>query len=182
MTDYTAWFQESLSKFKNAEKWDDADFKDIKIVSNTNVGSVGQDFIERLCQEFNYDWDVPRDERGKRLKQSPWDIRIHGIELEIKTATEDVSGNFQFNHLRLHRTYDAVLCLGVAPNDLYFGIWSKADVATGKAGTLVSMEKNANASYKLTKAQKDLKPIADFDRSWKAFLRAWNRGLKKKTP
>ena len=51
------------------------------------------------------------------------------------------------------------MCLGVSPNKLYFNIWSKADVTTGKAGSLVSMEKSGNASYKLTKKPSQLHEI-----------------------
>ncbi|HRN50138.1 MAG TPA: hypothetical protein PLC52_05000 [Anaerolineales bacterium] len=85
------------------------------------------------------------------------------MKFELKTATEDVSGSFQFNHIRYHRPYDAVLCLGVTPNNLYFGVWSKAEITTGKAGRLVSMEKGGNASHKLTKKLSSLLPISKFE-------------------
>ena len=89
----------------------------------------------------------------------------------MKTATEDTTGNFQFNHIRYHRDYQAVLCLGVSPNDLFFALWSKADVVTGKAGNLVTMEKNANASYKLTKSSKSLIHINEFRVTLEEFAR-----------
>ena len=63
-------------------------------------------------------------------------MKIQGISFELKTATEDVHGNFQFNHIRHHRVYDAVLCVGISPDAIYFYAWSKADVATGRAGNL----------------------------------------------
>lgn len=170
MTDYLRLFEDSLHKFKNDPKWDDAVFRDIKIVSNTNVGKVGQDYIECLCAEFGYEWDFPRTSDGRRATQSPWDIRIQGVTFEIKTATEDVGGKYQFNHIRYHREYDAVLCLGVSPDQLHFGVWSKADIATGRAGHLVSMEKGANASYKLTKSVEELKRIQQFDTTVREFL------------
>lgn len=93
----------------------------------------------------------------------------------MKTATEDTSKHFQFNHIRYHRKYHAVLCLGVSPADLYFGIWSKAEVVTGKAGNMVSMEKSANASYKLTKATADLHKISSFKSEIKKFSRKFNK-------
>ncbi len=52
---------------------------------------------------------------------------------------------------------------GVTSNNLYFNIWSKADIVTGKVGKLVTMEKVANASYKLTKNALNLKKISDFE-------------------
>ena len=151
-----------LSGYADADKWENAPFERIKRISNTHVGSVGQDFVERLCEEFDFEYGFPVDASGKQLKNSPWDIQMEGIKFELKTATEDVGGNFQFNHVRYHRTYDALLCIGISPGHIHFGVWSKAVVTTGKAGNLVSMEKGANASYKLTKRPKQLIPIEQF--------------------
>jgi hypothetical protein len=162
-------FIEALEKNVDNPKWKEGDFIGIKTVSNTKVGSIGQDFIEGLCSALSIPCSFPLRKDNTRMTQSPWDVEICGVKFELKTATEDVSGSFQFNHIRYHRTYDAVLCLGVTPNELYFGLWSKADVATGKAGSLVSMEKEANASYKLTKKPRDLFPIADFEKRIKGF-------------
>lgn len=151
MRDAKKIFCDVLSAYNNASKWDGALFGKIKTISNTKVGDVGQNFIEQLCVELNFNYSFPLNEDGDRLVQNPWDIEICGIKFELKTATEDTNNNFQFNHIRYHRKYEGLLCLGVSPNELYFGAWSKAQVTTGGAGNLVSMEKGANASYKLTK-------------------------------
>lgn len=151
MTTIFEIFLSSLNKYKNASKWENSYFEEMKKISNTHVGCVGQDFIEDLCLAYKIDIKFP-ESNGKRLTQNSWDIKINGISFELKTATEDTNGHFQFNHLRYHRDYDAALCLGISPNNLYFAIFSKADIATGKAGRLVSMEKAGNASYKLTKS------------------------------
>jgi hypothetical protein len=124
-----------------------------------------------LCEQLSISCSFPLNKKGKRLTQSPWDIKIDDIEFELKTATEDVGGNFQFNHIRYHRPYQALLCLGVSPANLYFRVWSKADVATGKAGKLVSMEKGANASYKLTKMPIQLHEINKFKSEIEKFSR-----------
>ena len=167
--DYRRLFIEAIKKNADSPKWNEGDFIGIKTVSNTKVGSIGQDFIEGLCNVLSIPCNFPLGRDDSRATQSPWDIEIYGIKFELKTATEDTNGSFQFNHLRYHRPYDAVLCLGVTPNELYFGLWSKADVATGKAGNLVSMEKGANASYKLTKKPSNLFPITDFEQKIKEF-------------
>jgi hypothetical protein len=166
---YKSLFIKALKKNADSPKWNEGDFIGIKTVSNTKVGSVGQDFIESLCGALLIPCSFPMNENHNRLTQSPWDIEIYGVKFELKTATEDTNGSFQFNHLRYHRPYDAVLCLGVTPNELYFGVWSKADVVTGKAGSLVSMEKGANASYKLTKKPNNLFQIAEFEQKIKGF-------------
>ncbi|MYG93759.1 MAG: hypothetical protein F4138_02010 [Acidimicrobiia bacterium] len=151
-----------LAEHSDHDKWVGTPFERIKRVSNSTVGDVGQAFVERLCEELGFDIEVPRSPDGKRLRQSPWDISIEDVTFELKTATEDIGGSFQFNHLRYHREYDAVLCIGIAPADIYMGSWTKADVATGAAGKLISMEKGANASYKLIKRPDQLHPISEF--------------------
>ncbi|MHB1697943.1 MAG: hypothetical protein ACYCSQ_07590 [bacterium] len=162
MSDPIKLFKDVLDEFNNDPKWDNAVLAKIKTISNTKVGSVGQTFIERLCNELSIPYSFPIDSDGDRLTHGPWDIKISGIEFELKTATQDTNGSFQFNHIRYHRTYQGLLCLGVSPENLYFGIWSKADVTTGKAGKLVSMEMSANASYKLTKKHGQLYEIINF--------------------
>lgn len=155
---------EVLATYADADQWVGQTFERIRRIPNTQVGDVGQDFVERLCEETNFRCDFPMKDDGTRLRQNPWDIRIEGTAFELKTASEDVSGSFQFNHIRYHRPYDALLCIGISPSDIFMGAWSKADVTTGKAGTLVSMEKGANASYKLTKRPDQLVPISGFEK------------------
>lgn len=142
--------------------WINTRYEPVKRTTNTGVGAIGQLFVEKLCLAYNLTIEFPIKADGKRSSQSPWDIKIQGLECELKTATLDTTGAFQFNHIRYHRNYDALLCLGITPTDAYFAIWTAADVKTGKAGNLVSMEKNANASFKLTKKPKALSPINDF--------------------
>jgi hypothetical protein len=157
------FFLDSLGEFYNDPKWTDGIYGGIKLISNTHVGSVGMSFLEKLCLYYEYDVDVP-------VNRGSWDMVINDVTFEVKTATEDTNGSFQFNHIRYHRPYQAVLCLGVAPNILFFNMWSKADIATGNAGRLVSMEKGANASYKLTKRADDLYNIEEFDSCMSEFL------------
>lgn len=170
MCNYERHFLEALSQHDNAKKWNGAIYEKMKKIPNTKVGSVGQDFIESICDELGFECEFPIQKDGKRATQSPWDIKINDIAFELKTATEDTTGSFQFNHIRYHRPYDAVLCLGVSPNELHFNVWSKADIATGKAGNLATMEKGANASYKLSKRPAQLYTIDLFKDKIQEFI------------
>jgi len=152
-----------LERYADADKWVGQPFEPVKRLSNTKVGDVGQDFVEALCNELGFDCEFPTNTKGVRARTHPWDVRIEGCNFELKTATEDVSGAFQFNHIRYHREYDALLCIGIAPGDIFMGAWSKAEVATGKAGRLVSMDKGSSATHKLTKRPEHLKPISEFE-------------------
>lgn len=98
MSDPIELFASVLKEFQDHLKWDNAVLARIKTVSNTKVGSVGQLFIERFCGELGIPCVFPLNAKGKRLSQSPWDIEISGIKLELKTATEDTSGKFQRNY------------------------------------------------------------------------------------
>ena len=168
--DYEALMTAAIALAANDKKWIASKYEGIKIVSNTAVGQVGQAFVESLCVALALPFTVPMDGRGNRLNQSPWDIAILGKQFELKTATEDVNRNFQFNHIRYHRPYDAAIFIGIAPNQILFDSWSKADLVTGKAGRLVTMEAGANASFKFTRRPAQLHPISDFETSIKTLV------------
>ncbi|MBC6403007.1 MAG: hypothetical protein GDA39_02590 [Hyphomonadaceae bacterium] len=110
-----------LATYADADKWCGQPFERIRRIPNTKVGDVGQDFVEALCREYGLDCTFPEKDDGTRMRQSPWDIRIEEKTFELKTASEDVSGSFQFNHIRYHREYDALLCIGIAPYRIYVG-------------------------------------------------------------
>ena len=164
MTDVKRLLLDVISEYSNANKWTNSTFGQIKQLSNTHVGDIGQVFVERLCSEIGFECEFFLNARGRRVKQGPWDVKIEGVSFELKTATEDVSGSFQFNHIRHHRAYDAVLCVGISPDAIHFDAWSKADVATGRAGSLVTMDRGSSATFKLTKRVDQLLPIDEFER------------------
>lgn len=170
MPDPRAILDAVLDKHDDHKKWSLSRFEKIKRISNQKVGQVGQDFVEALCDEIGFAVEFPLNTSGKRTTQSPWDIKIEGITFEQKTATEDINGAFQFNHIRYHRAYDAVLCIGIAPEDINFGVWSKAEIVTGMAGNLVSMERGGSVSYKLTKRPHELYFIHEFEDEILTFL------------
>jgi hypothetical protein len=177
MCNYSNLLLTIIERHHNHNKWDSGVFKGIKTISNTKVGTVGQDFIEQLCLHLNIDHSFPLNSSGARATQSPWDIKINNITFELKTATEDTNGKFQFNHIRYHRSYDALMCLGISPERIFFKMWTKAQVTTGRAGRLVSMESGANASYKLTKSPNDLIIIDDFHNQLNQFVILYNQQL-----
>ncbi|MCY3916310.1 MAG: hypothetical protein OXG49_09910 [Chloroflexi bacterium] len=148
--------QSVIASYHNHPKWISAPLSGIKTLSNTHVGSAGQDFVRKWCELNGLTWE------GSYSVQSPWDARIEGITFEVKTATEDKSGKFQFNHVRYHRSYQALLCLGVGPDAVLFNAWRKGDVTEGVAGKLASMDKGSSATFKLTKKPSELLPISEF--------------------
>lgn len=151
-----------IGRYEIADKWKGSMFEKIKSLPNTNVGDVGTDFIEELARSLQFTVERATNTKGEETRLGPWDLRISGTEYEVKTATEDRQGNFQFNHIRHHRPYEALICLGISPSEIHFDIWSKADVSTGKAGKLVTMDKGSSATFKLTKKKPELRDIKEF--------------------
>lgn len=163
MVDAAQLLLEVLGQYDDADKWLGQPFEKIKRLSNSKVGDVGQDFVELLCRAYGLIYAFPKGKDGRRLRQAPWDIRIAQTTFEVKTATEDVHGSFQFNHIRFHRKYEAVLCVGIGPSIILFDAWTKAEVVTGQAGNLVTMDKGSSATHKLTKRKHALRPIPHFE-------------------
>ena len=80
---------------------------------------------------------------------------------EVKTASLGANNTFQFNHVRLDRMYEHLLCVGICPLEIVFNVWRKGDVAEGRAGTLVRMAEGQAVTYKITKKLSDMIPIDD---------------------
>lgn len=72
------------------------------------------------------------------------------------------------------RDYRYLICLGICPNAVVFGVWRKGKLAEGRAGNLVPMAQGQHTTYKLTKTLDDLRPIEE--------LISWARNLPKKSP
>jgi len=123
-------------------------------LGNTNRGEIGEEFVRRYLEESKI-----KVTRGIRTALT--DMRILKNHLEIKTASLGANGTFQFNHVRLDRKYDYLLCLGICPNDVVFGIWRKGDVAEGRAGTLVRMAEGQSITFKITKKLSEMRPIQE---------------------
>ena len=150
-----AILREVLREHPVADRWADAPFERIRRIQTASRGMVGQQLVQRLCEELLLECELGRS-------PGPWDIRIESRTFELKTATEGENRTFQFNHVRYHRPYEFLLCVGITPREIVFDAWTKADVTTGGAGRLVTMEKGATASYKLTKRAARMRPIDEF--------------------
>ena len=74
-------------------------------------------------------------------------------------ATQDVNGAFQFNGIRYDYPADLIMVLGIAPDDVWFNLYARRDLVDL---TLVSMRKNSNSDFKLTRTPAQLLPVQQF--------------------
>lgn len=126
-------------------KWSGSPLATFRDVENTNRGDIGEDFISRYLTQAG----ILNNYSGSRSESS--DIEIAGRKFEIKTASEDKGGSFQFNHIRHDMPNQYLLCLGIRPDAILFNAWRKGEVAEGKAGHLVRMARGQSVTFKLTK-------------------------------
>ena len=133
--------------------WIGSPLEAFRSVANTNRGDIGEEFVARYLEAHNVEF------KKSAARNLYWDIDILGKKFEVKTASEDSTGGFQFNHIRLDRRYDYLLCLGVRPNEIVYSIWTKGEVAEGKGGTLVRMAEGQSITFKLTKKPASMSKI-----------------------
>ena len=143
---------------------------EIKNVRLGPRGDLGQVFVEKLCESLGFNV-VPN-----QIRIGEHDTTIGGQKVEVKTATEDVHGNFQFNLIRVDYEYSFLFVLGIAPNDILFNVYRHADVASMKEGQYKLdgcqdsvlpghmtpfRTEEGTLNFKLTKGQDELRHIEE---------------------
>ena len=124
--------------------WQGSELAGYRLLANTNRGEIGEEFIRQYLQKNGV-------EASHGIRTSPTDMNVFGKGFEVKTASLGANGTFQFNHVRLDRQYDYLLCLGICPNRIVFNMWRKGEVAEGRAGKLARMAEGQSITFKLTK-------------------------------
>jgi hypothetical protein len=124
------------------DKWYKSKYEVVKAAANTPKGDFGEEVTATLIKEI-----IGMNAKIINGGKGEFDILTNsGIKFENKLATEDTSGGFQFNGIKKDVIYDYVFGLGVSPNDLWFGIWSKKEMEN----LTTSMTKDGSDSFKLS--------------------------------
>ena len=79
--------------------WTDSRLEGYRRLGNTNRGQIGEDFVRRYLEAH----DITAETVGSRTTRT--DLLIGDKLFEVKTASLGATGTFQFNHVRLDRTY-----------------------------------------------------------------------------
>ncbi len=134
--------------------WQGSPLIGYRSLGNTNRGEIGEEFIRRYLSVAGFPV-------SKSARTSETDLRLANQWIEVKTASLGANGTFQFNHVRLDRNYDYLLCLGICPHEIVFNMWRKGEVAENRAGRLVRMAEGQAVTYKITKKLADMRPIEE---------------------
>lgn len=135
-------------------RWVGKRFGILKLASTTEKGDIGEDFVAELLRKCGYD-----DVTTVKGRRGHYDISavIDGkeVKFEVKVATQDTNGNFQFAGIRYDTQYTHLFCLGITPDKIGFLIIQKQDLGR-PPHKLVSMQRGTNSSFNLTKKLDDL--------------------------
>ena len=140
------------------QKWAKGRLVGIKALSATEKGNIAEDFVVWLAQCYNLKAEPHESKRGE------YDVLVADKKLEVKMASEDVSGNFQFNGIRYDTRYDFLCALGISPDQALFNIYPRAQLLNLP---LVPMQKGANATFKLTRKKSELLDLSEFPNFFK---------------
>jgi hypothetical protein len=144
---------EAIKEHVPEDIWQGSPLLGYRNLGNTKRGAIGEEFVRRHLQSAGVDV-------GSRTRRTAiTDMQIGGRRFEIKTASLGANGAFQFNHVRLDRNYEYLLCLGICPDKIVFKIWRKGAVAEGRAGRLVRMAEGQAVTWKLTKQVSSMESI-----------------------
>lgn len=153
MTDPLELLVKIIREHSPEDIWRDSPLIGYRMLGNTNRGEIGEEFVRRFLAAHGISV-------GNGSRTSQMDLRIEDLRFEVKTASLGANGTFQFNHVRLDRAYDVLLCLGICPHDVVYNMWRKGAVAEGRAGRLVPMAQSQSVTFKLTKKLDDMQEIA----------------------
>lgn len=157
----------SEKDFKH-EKWK-GKFATLKLASSTEKGDIGEDFLAAIIKDCGYSSvEVVKGRRGH------YDVRVQHSDkellFEVKVATLDSSGSFQFNGIRYDTHYTHLFCLGVSPATIGFLIIAKE--AIGKdPHKMAPMARGSNSTFKLTKREDILLSFDTFANRLERLLR-----------
>ncbi len=112
------------------EKWNGKPHQAFKNLPNSSKGDAGEEFIQKYLNGLGFKTD-------KKGRNGDWDLEIENKKFEIKLASEDITGSFQFNHIRYDSKYDFLICIGVTPDDLKAFIYKEGQAKKNKMITFV---------------------------------------------
>lgn len=131
-----------------------------KYASRSKQGTAGENIIKTALYfvlSSVYDSSISVDICNKGIGDFDIEVNIpqtnKTVKIEVKTATEDVSGNHQFNGLKKNIDYDYAVLLGITPDNFLFKIVSREELCDRMT---TNMSKNVQGSYKYTLSQKQL--------------------------
>ena len=113
---------EQKTKEKTNNMWESSPYKDLPKLQSNNVGIVGENFIEFICNKT----DIPVNIDGSKTKKKGGgrgDGKIKGKYIEIKTSHQGLSKSFQHELGESPWKTEYMIFLDIAPSFCYITIF-----------------------------------------------------------
>ena len=104
-----------ISQSCSKKNWLGSKNEKIKPLSTTEKGTIGEKILEANINNISDDYKA----EFPKIRKGDYDIRGLNIgkntyqDFEVKFATEDSNGSFQFNAMKLDAVYDYLFCISV---------------------------------------------------------------------
>ena len=95
-------------------QWRNSKYQALKECSTTQKGDWAENLLCKILSGKGLTASIHNHGRGG------YDVDAPGHRTEVKLATQDTGGKFQFNGIDLDRDFDAGFLLGVTPEELFF--------------------------------------------------------------
>lgn len=105
--------------------WPGSTFEVAKRLSTTGKGNAIEDFALQLLKQVGHS-----DAERHHARRGDWDLRVGNTTIEVKGATLDIGGNFQFNGIRYDTKYDLLLVIGIAPEAVFSTSTARSNCTT----------------------------------------------------
>jgi hypothetical protein len=137
MTPYNTFIDTISTQTKKEIKnniWDDSDFKDLTKLQSNNVGIVGEQFIQKICEKVNIESTV-NGVKTKKIGGGNGDGLIKNKIVEIKTAHRG-NGSPSFQHELGEKPWiaDYMVFIDVDPRSVYLTIFENFTEEHYKSG------------------------------------------------
>ena len=137
-----------------------------KIADNTPKGDAGEQIVGKIFEEL-YTEIFPDETVEVNVvggDKGDYDVIVKvsigfEIKIEVKTATEDSNGKFQWNGLKKKIDYDYAFGLGVTPDDFVFSIQPREYL---EETLTTNMSRDVEGSYKWSSKKSDnVQPLTE---------------------
>lgn len=112
------------------QKWEDTTYGEIQKITNPKKGVLGEAMVAKWLDELGYLSEEHGYDRARGGGNYDLLVLIDDRleQLEVKLASEDTSGKYQFNWIAIEHDVAFVVLLGIAPNAINLAVKTHTEI------------------------------------------------------
>lgn len=115
-----------------AKIWENKKYGDIQRITNPKKGDLGEKFMKKWFEMFGYPCDISGRIRKRGGDNIDLLVRLdkdsEKERVEVKLASLDIGGKYQFNWIPIKNDYALIVFLGINPENIYLSIKTKKEI------------------------------------------------------